>query len=168
MDYEYRQRLLAQVACPAADLSGLAAELLAARADGRIKMYVTTRALAVRHRLRHAFAGDYVPLGTKGVRHSSLFAYARRHGSEYAVTCVPRLLASVIPALPGSGSGGVPLPIGPVWLDTRVALPAGAPTAFHDAFTGAGVVAGGANGDDRSIPAATLFERFPIALLVAD
>jgi maltooligosyltrehalose synthase len=100
-----------------------------------------------------------VPLQTAGGRAESVFAFARRHGSEYAVTCVPRLLASVIPdtATP---------PLGAVWLDTRVDLPADAPTSFRDVFTGAAIEAG-RGGPATAIAAATLFEQLPVALLVA-
>ena len=33
----------------------------------------------------------------QGSERDSVFAFARRHGSEYAITCVPRLVASVVP-----------------------------------------------------------------------
>jgi maltooligosyltrehalose synthase len=100
-----------------------------------------------------------VPLPTAGEGADSLFAFARRHGSEYAVTCVPRLLASIVP-------DAATAPLGAVWQNTRVDLPADAPTAFRDVFTGATIEAtpGGAA---ASIAAAKLFEQLPVALLVA-
>jgi (1->4)-alpha-D-glucan 1-alpha-D-glucosylmutase len=123
---------------------------------------VTSRALAARRRLRDAFAGEYIPLQTAGERRDSVFAFARRHGPEYAITCVPRLVASVVPdaARP---------PLGGVWLDTRVELPADAPTAFRDALTGMTIEAerGGTGTPITTIAAATLFEQLPVALLVA-
>ena len=137
----------------------MAAELLAHRRDGRIKMFVAARALAARQRLRPAFNGEYVPLQTRGERADSVFAFARRHGSEYAVTCVPRLLASVVP------DAATP-PLGPVWLGTRVELPADAPPQFRDVFTGATIDAGGGS-TAPSLLAATLFAQLPVALLVA-
>ena len=88
-----------------------------------------------------------------------MFAFVRRHGSEYAVICVPRLLASVIPdpATP---------PLGDVWLDTRVDLPADAPTVFRDVFTGATIELERGN-TAAPIRVATLFEQLPVAMLVA-
>jgi maltooligosyltrehalose synthase len=79
-----------------------------------------------------------------------------------AITCVPRLIGSLIPdaASPPLGST--------VWKDTKVELPAAAQAdseTFRDAFTGAFVVPERTNGV-RTIAAATLFERFPVALLV--
>jgi maltooligosyltrehalose synthase len=52
------------------------------------------------------------------------------------------------------------------WSDTRVELPDRiAGRQFRDAFTGATIDVEEADGR-RTLPAATLFERFPIALLV--
>src|SRR5204862_2419455 len=129
VDYARRRAILEAVICRReVDDTAMAAELLAHRRDGRIKMFVAARALAARQRLRPAFNGEYVPLQTRGERADSVFAFARRHGSEYAVTCVPRLLASVVP------DAATP-PLGPVWLGTRVELPADAPPQFRDVFT---------------------------------
>jgi (1->4)-alpha-D-glucan 1-alpha-D-glucosylmutase len=163
VDYAHRREILEALTCRReVDDAAMAAELLAGRRDGRIKMFVTARALAARQLLRHAFNGEYVPLQTAGERADSVFAFARRHGSEYAVTCVPRLLASVIP------EAATP-PLGDVWLATRVDLPADAPTTFRDVFTGATIDAQseGARTPITTIAAATLFEQLPVALLVA-
>jgi maltooligosyltrehalose synthase len=80
------------------------------------------------------------------------------------ITCVPRLVASL-------GADAAP-PLGAaVWRDTRIELPrlhgheAGGPPPFRNIFTGDTV---GVDFDGRtlSIAAATLFERFPVAVLV--
>ena len=160
VDYAHRREILEALTCRReVDDGKMAAELLASRKDGRIKMFVTARALAARQQLRHAFNGEYVPLYTAGERAGSVFAFVRRHGSEYAVTCVPRLLASVIPdaAMP---------PLGDVWLDTSVALPADAPTVFRDVFTGATIELERGN-TAAPITVATLFAQLPVAMLVA-
>ena len=60
------------------------------------------------------------------------------------------------------------MPIGSsVWADTHVHVPNDAPTTFRHALTGATIEAR-ATGDGLAIPAAALFEDFPVALLVAD
>ena len=160
VDYAHRREILEALTCRReADDGKMVAELLASRKDGRIKMFVTARALAARQQLRHAFNGEYVPLYTAGERAGSVFAFVRRHGSEYAVTCVPRLLASVIP------DADAP-PLGEVWLDTRVALPADAPTVFRDVITGATIELERGN-TAAPIMVATLFEQLPVAMLVA-
>jgi len=160
VDYVRRREILEALTCRReADDGTMAAELLASRKDGRIKMFVTARALAARQQLRNAFNGEYVPLHTAGERAGSVFAFARRHGSEYTVTCVPRLLASVIP------DAAAP-PLGDVWLDTRVDLPGDAPTVFRDVFTGATIELERESAP-ASITVATLFEQLPVAMLVA-
>jgi (1->4)-alpha-D-glucan 1-alpha-D-glucosylmutase len=84
VDYARRRRLLKEVACPREiDDAAMAAELLARRADGRIKMFVTAKGLAAKRHLRQAFAGDYIPLQTAGEHRASMFAFARRHGDEW-------------------------------------------------------------------------------------
>jgi (1->4)-alpha-D-glucan 1-alpha-D-glucosylmutase len=160
VDYAHRREILEALTCRrAVDDGKMAAELLASRKDGRIKMFVTARALAARQQLRHAFNGEHVPLYTAGERAGSVFAFVWRHGSEYAVTCVPRLLASVIP------DAAAP-PLGDVWLDTSVALPADAPTVFRDVFTGATIERERGN-TAPTITVATLFAQLPVAMLVA-
>jgi (1->4)-alpha-D-glucan 1-alpha-D-glucosylmutase len=136
-------------------------DLLTERADGRIKMFVTSRALAARAEMREVYErGDYVPLSAAGPRSDCVFAFARTGDLGIAITCVPRLIATLTP-------DGSTAPLGSaVWADTRIELPGPAyDRSFRNVFTGA-IVAPERRGDGRSIPAATLFERFPVALLV--
>jgi (1->4)-alpha-D-glucan 1-alpha-D-glucosylmutase len=181
VDYAKQRNVLADLA------SAAAGDLLDSRADGRVKMFVTHRALAARAALREVYEhGDYVPLQIAGGRRDCAFAFARvgagprperagvrsqgdsQTGSaprgsdrEIAITCVPRLIASLIP------DGNSP-PIGrDVWADTLIELPADfAGRTFRDSFTGAIVAACECRGVG-TLPAATLFERFPVALLVS-
>jgi (1->4)-alpha-D-glucan 1-alpha-D-glucosylmutase len=156
VDYEKRRRMLAGLDGRSAD------DLLAHRADGAVKMFVAHRALATRAALRDVYEqGDYVPLDTDGSNASCVFAFARA-GAAAAITCVPRLVASLTPdAAP---------PLGPqIWSDTRVHLPPRVTgRTFRDAFTGATVETDGVNGPDggRAIAAAALFAQFPVALLL--
>jgi (1->4)-alpha-D-glucan 1-alpha-D-glucosylmutase len=161
VDYEKRQRTLACLQSAASSLP--AAELLEHRNDGRVKLFVTNQALAARRQWRDVYErGDYVPLQTSGARRDSVFAFARTQGDAVAITCVPRLIASVIPE-------GTAPPLGAVWLDTRIDLPG--PTAsaygraYRDVFTNAVVEPVMADGA-LAIPAAMLFDRFPVALLL--
>jgi (1->4)-alpha-D-glucan 1-alpha-D-glucosylmutase len=171
VDYDRRRALLKTVqGCPTCEPAPH--ELLANRADGRIKMFVTTRALAARAALRSAFeGGSYVPLETSGSRREYLFAFARTAaasdrpssaaGADLAITCAPRLVATLAP------DGGPPLGRS-VWGDTRVVLPpetARAGLRFRDVFTDA-VLAAEPDDGSASLAAAEVFERFPIALLV--
>jgi (1->4)-alpha-D-glucan 1-alpha-D-glucosylmutase len=153
VDYEARRERLAGMDAAAAD------ELLQSRADGRVKMFVMTRALAARAAWRGVYEhGGYVGLAAAGPRRDSIFAFARV-GDEAAITCVPRLVASLTPdAAPPIGRAA--------WDDTRIELPAAvARRTFRDAFTGATVEAGETDGQP-AIAAATVFQRFPVALLI--
>src|SRR6185436_15294096 len=100
-------------------------------ADGRVKMFVANRALGVRGQQREVYEqGDYVPLQTSGTHRDCLFAFARRAGDTFAITAVPRLIASLVPDATAPPLGRE------VWTDTRIELPPGSPAAFRDTFTG--------------------------------
>jgi maltooligosyltrehalose synthase len=77
-----------------------------------------------------------------------------------AITCVPRLIATLTP------DGSAP-PLGrSVWTDTRVELPGPAfGRAYRDVFTGA-IVEPERDEGSLSVAVATLLDRFPVALLV--
>src|SRR5262249_27690679 len=98
VDYENRCRTLAGLKACATPAGECAGELLAQRADGRVKMFVTTRALHARHeRLDIYEAGEYLPLQSAGARRNCLFAFARVGDAGAAITAVPRLVATLIP-----------------------------------------------------------------------
>jgi (1->4)-alpha-D-glucan 1-alpha-D-glucosylmutase len=160
VDYETRRRLLVETMAAAERGDGLIEDLLEHRHDARVKLFVTARALAVRAHLGHLFErGDYVPLHAAGARRDCIFAFARRDGDAMSLTCVPRLVASLTPdaARPPLGAG--------VWTDTRVELPPAAAQRYRDAFTGAILDVVPDNGG-AVLPAAAIFDRFPVALLV--
>jgi (1->4)-alpha-D-glucan 1-alpha-D-glucosylmutase len=127
--------------------------LLAGPADGRVKMFVASRALAARAAWRDSYErGAYTPIAASGSRAGCMFAFAR----GAAVTCVPRLIVTLSP------DGGAPLGRG-VWHDTRIALADAQP--LRDIFTGAMLQPVPADGG-FTLDAASIFERFPVALLI--
>jgi (1->4)-alpha-D-glucan 1-alpha-D-glucosylmutase len=175
VDYQHRRAVLTTLkSCQTPDYQ-CAAELLEHRTDGRLKMFVTIRALAARSRWRTVYEeGEYVPVPVAGGRRDCLFAFARvasarspaTSGRAITITCVPRLIGSLISdaAAPPLGSG--------VWGDTRIELPqslsdpgARPSLCLRDVFTGAAIQPQ-LTGDTLTIPAATLFDSFPITLLV--
>jgi (1->4)-alpha-D-glucan 1-alpha-D-glucosylmutase len=108
--------------------------------DGKVKAFVIQRALANR------IDGDYIPLDT-GDEH--LVAFARRDGDRWNLVVVPRFVS----ALAGAGR----LPVGRrVWKRRELSLPAGAPSEWHDAFTGNMV---------HAPLIAEILHSFPVALL---
>ena len=143
----------------------LAIELLASPTDGRVKLFVIRQALAARARWRDLYEqGGYVALRTTGSRRDCVFAFARCHRGQTVITCVPRMVASLVP------DAGAP-PVGrAVWSDTAFEVPPGSGPrrlpVFADALTGATIAAEERDGR-FTIPAAAALASFPVALLAA-
>jgi (1->4)-alpha-D-glucan 1-alpha-D-glucosylmutase len=126
------------------------AELAAGWRDGREKLFLTWRALALRAAAPALFVGGaYQPLATGGVHGERLCAFARLAEGRVAVTVAPRLVM-------GAWRDGQ----GIDWGDTAVALPNG--SGWHDALTGRAVAA-----RDGTVRAADLLGEFPVALLAS-
>ncbi len=125
VDYAKRQQMLAEI-----DESPDMGAMLKSMNDGRIKLFVTSRALRLRQAHPGLFAdGTYVPLEVTETHREHLFAFLRQKDGVSAVTIVPRLPTSLNPT---------GLPLGDVWGDAAVRipeLPAG--TTWKNALTGA-------------------------------
>jgi maltooligosyltrehalose synthase len=81
---------------------------------------VTKTLLKARRAAHEVFrCGAYEPLVVAGTHREHAFAFARVLGRWHAIVAVPRLVATLKP------DGGAP--IGPVWDDTRIAVPENAP-----------------------------------------
>jgi (1->4)-alpha-D-glucan 1-alpha-D-glucosylmutase len=163
VDYDRRRALLAELTAASGDDAALARDLLATRRCGRVKLFTMVRALRARRAHRTLFlSGGYVPLAITGAHSDSLFAFARSNEDDFAVTCVPRLIATV------AGSSGRP-PLGAeAWSDTAVQLPAAvAGLPLCDVFTGRRFEVRAID-NGVTLAAADLFADFPVALLVAD
>jgi (1->4)-alpha-D-glucan 1-alpha-D-glucosylmutase len=124
-------------------------QLLKNWSDGRIKLYVTWKALTFRRRHSALFLdGDYLPLEVRGKRKGYLVAFARRLKDQWSIAVVPRLVARM----------GSILPMGPrSWGDTAVVLPEGAPQHWENIFTGEQI--------STPLRASKLFKTLPWAIL---
>ncbi len=135
VDYDARMRLLDELKSMEVSMgkSRLCGELLERLDDPRIKLYVTWKALHFRKTFREIFVGgDYVSLGTEGVKKENLCTFLRKKGAETALVCAPRFFAGLLP--PRDVSAGKAVPVGEaVWKDTCVELPG--PGRFKDVFT---------------------------------
>ena len=149
VDYPRRDHLLRDLTAQSestADLPAFAKSLLDCKEDGRIKLFLTRRALLARRDHPGLFTtGDYIPLRADGPGQRHLFAFARRHEARWAVVALPRLPAT----LPADA-----------WRHTRLSLPA--PMRLQDAFTNQVFPEA-----DSSPTAATLFSHLPFALLLS-
>ncbi|MEO5960447.1 MAG: malto-oligosyltrehalose synthase, partial [Opitutaceae bacterium] len=116
--------------------------------DGGLKLRLTADLLRFRAEHLPLFqAGDYEPVETKGMFASRIVAFRRCWASQCVVVIVPRLSASL----------GSP-PLGKVWEDTAVLLPAS--RAWRDVLTGHETESG-------SAPIAGLFRELPLAVLMS-
>ena len=118
-----------------------------AAAGGLPKLLVTSRALGLRRRKPEAFAGAHQPLAVDGEKSANLIAYAR--GGD-VVVLAPRLVMGLVESTCHTRP-----PLGAVWADTTVELPAG---TWHDEL-GGGTTEGGVRA------ARSLLGAFPVALL---
>lgn len=122
VDYGRRRDVLAELQGRTGrdgdDLRDLAAELLAAMHDGRIKLYLTYRTLNFRREHEEPFArGRYLPLEASGMKRDHVCAFTRPVGEEVALVVVPRLVVRLV-------GGDMRPPLGAeVWGQTRLLLP---------------------------------------------
>ncbi|MFO0809993.1 MAG: malto-oligosyltrehalose synthase [Gemmataceae bacterium] len=159
VDYVRRRELLAGLKSrePSPEL---AAELLAASNDGRVKMYLTQRALQFRAAHEDLFCrGEYRPLRTVGRRRKHTVAFARLLGEALVTVVVPRLAV-------GLTGGAAVWPLGRhTWRDTWLVLPREAMgRTYRDVFTGIEVAVREADGI-AGLPLSEVLRAFPVALL---
>jgi len=157
VDFEMRIMLLDDIIQREADARlSLVRELLRSWQDGRIKLYVTYKALHTRNVYRDLFlSGTYIPIEAQGQRQGHVCAFARRWGTKWVLIVVPRLVTRLVRV-------GTP-PVGRrVWGDDVLLLPEEAPERWFHTFTGETIRA---IQPMRELPLATIFRRFPVALL---
>jgi len=160
VDYDRRRALLdslQRLEASSGDAPGPALRgLFDAPYDGRAKLWIVYRLLALRRRISGIFErGDYVPLMATGERSRHVLAFARTHGGHGVVAVTGRLFASM-------GNDVDVLPLGePVWRDTAIdpkVVPEG--TVARDALSGAAIA-----NEDGSWSLGRLFAHFPGAVL---
>jgi (1->4)-alpha-D-glucan 1-alpha-D-glucosylmutase len=161
VDYAQRQALLASLleAEREGDLRALAGQLLRAPQDGRIKLYIASRALRFRRAHAGLFAeGEYLPLSAAGKRERHVIAFARRDGGEESIALAARFFV-------GLGVADSALPVGAeVWGDTFVPVQEQlGPGRYRDVFTGSEFDTGGEGGGRLRL--SEVFEQLPVALL---
>jgi (1->4)-alpha-D-glucan 1-alpha-D-glucosylmutase len=162
VDFPRRRALLeALQARPSSggDATTLCAELLAAWPDGRVKLYLTHRALTLRRERPRLFAaGGYRPLEGGGRHAEHLVALARTDAEAAVLVAVPRLTARL------AGLTGR-FPLGEAaWGETWIALPDDLAGVYRDRLSGLTLASERHDGRAR-LPAPALLAHFPVALL---
>ena len=156
VDFEVRRKLLAELATATTSMAlpTLCEELLRSYQDGRIKLWVTSRALGFRREHASMFhTGSYMPLFASGEKQEHVCAFARSEGRESALIAVPRLVSKL-------AGGEQRPPTGEIWGNTELPAPQGA-SMLRDVFTGKEFQAN-ARG---TVLCRELFAHFPVALL---
>ena len=162
VDFALRARRLRELreALEDGDVRKLARSLVERWEDGRIKLYLTFRALSLRRALPETFLdGEYVPLASAGARVGHVFGFARRGGGAEVVVAVPRLVATMM------REKGFTLPDAEAWRDTWLEGGGGILEGrWHNVLTGE-TVRGRPYGSGTALAADELFASFPVALL---
>jgi (1->4)-alpha-D-glucan 1-alpha-D-glucosylmutase len=114
-----------------------------------MKMYVTCEALRFRRAHAELFShGEYLPVWASGDRAMHVGALARHWQGHWIMAVFPRWLARMECQPPSVAAGA--------WGRTELVLPAGAPAAWTNLFTG---------GSPDSMQVPELLRDFPVALL---
>src|SRR5262249_6854765 len=133
VDYARRRQFLDELdgRSGAGKQAELARELTAAKEDGRIKLFVTSRTLRCRRDHAGLFSvGEYLPAETSGMQGDHMCAFVRRWEGRCAVVAAPRLLTHLVEV------GQAPLGEG-VWGDTKLLLAGVRPRqALRNVYTG--------------------------------
>ncbi len=157
VDFDKRRAMLAGIREEDdSKIDRLLRDLLSTREDGRIKLFLVYRALKARRADREIFqVGAYLPLKSAGRFGSHVIAFARSHERQWAVVIAPRFLSHLVQESD--------FPLGrPVWQDTEVLMPQGAPVAWRNAITGEALSAG------QALSVGDALLRFPVALLMGE
>ena len=161
VDYGIRIRMLDELRRreAGAPLRELAGELAANMRDGRIKLFLTCKALNFRKSRRELFErGEYIALETGGPGADNLCAFAKRLDGAVTITAAVRLCSSLV-RQPGSPPMGTE-----AWKDSYIILPFERPGArYRHIFTGELLTAAGGAGA-AVIHAGDAFAHFPAAL----
>ena len=168
VDYDLRAWWLGELVNPRGYRADLARALVDSKADGRIKLYLTHRALRFRRDHAELFrAGSYVPLEATGDAGEHIVAFARALAApgpapvagEEALIIAPRLLAKRL-----RNADALPLGVA-AWGDALLELPYATPgQRYRDIFTDCTHLSTERDGT-IGLPLAELFEHFPVALL---
>ena len=155
VDYDTRQRYLAELLKGEADPQALCKDMLEHLADGRAKMWTTMQVLRFRREHPELFSGgcDYIPLFAQNATHEHVIAFARQCDRNMAITVAPRFACSLMKGEPRP-------PLGDAWSDAEIMLPPGSPQQFENILTGESLQA-----REGRVLCREVFHSFPVALL---
>ncbi len=162
IDYDQPRRLLEKIPTACQPPQEFRDALLANMENGLIKLYLTQRTLRVRKKEALLFQkGGYFPLKVKGSKAEHVCAFVREYEGRSVIVAVPRLYATLLGEDFESPSNDA------LWGDTGVEIPFTEKRCYQQAFTDACIPIDQTE-HGRFLPAAKLFQNFPVALLVSE
>src|SRR5207249_9411342 len=157
VDFPTRRACLAELQQRETEgLLPLAQELLAQWGDGRIKLYVTYKALHFRRSHISLFReGCYLPIPCTGTRREHVVAFARCKEQNWTLVVIPRWLTKL--------SSRRQPPLGRrVWGKNVLLLPPEAPLSWHNVLTGEELT-GTTTPQGQTLYLSTILQYFPVA-----
>ncbi len=162
IDYDHRRHLIEKLPMASQPPQEFRDVLLTNMDNGLIKLYLTQKTLQARKKEALLFQeGGYTPLKVKGPKAQHICAFAREHEGRSVIVAVPRLCATLL------GEDFESPCDEPLWGDTAVEIPFAERRCYQHAFTGACIPIDQTE-HGRFLPAAKLFQNFPVALLVGE
>jgi (1->4)-alpha-D-glucan 1-alpha-D-glucosylmutase len=158
-DYERCKRALDSLrASEGTNREAMAEDLLRNAEDGRIKLFITSRALNYRREHRELFErGEYTPLQTAGDRERHAVAFNRRHNGKIVIVAAARFFSKL--------ADHALLPVGgEVWGNTAIVMNEELAGCYRDVFTGRSVCAQSRQ-QTSALMLSEVFMNLPIALL---
>ena len=141
-----------------ADRSALAQRLLDEADSGAIKLYLTYRLLQYRRDHETLFrAGEYLPVAVAGPLADHVCAFARRYEKSAVLVVIPLFTALL-------SDGAMQPPVGELWRNTTLVLPAGIKGKAENLLTGERLVLAKA-GNKGTLPVAQALAIGPLASL---
>lgn len=155
VDYEQRIKALEAIKDQLVrDPLALIAALFTTRENGTIKLFLTYQLLQARKTFAALFQdGDYQPLEMTGALQDHIIAFARTVEGQTAIAIAPRFFTRLV--APGER------PLGSIWQDTHITLPAGVSSTWTNVITAESLPSQGA------IAVSEALQHFPVALLVS-
>ena len=140
----------------------LAREVIVDRADGRVKLYLTYKALNWRRENKLLFmTGDYIPLVSMGDHKDHVCSFARRSEHGTVLVIVPRFISGLVQTIDGT----TPLEI--IWDKTWIIITDEiAADNYRNIFTDENISVVRQSGE-RLLDLGTVFSSFPVAMLSA-
>jgi (1->4)-alpha-D-glucan 1-alpha-D-glucosylmutase len=158
VDFEKRRRLLDNLIQQEGQGGrALVCQLLNSWQDGRVKLYLTYKALNIRSACREVFRdGRYIPLQVAGQKREHVVAFSRHKEGTWVIVVIPRLLTRLVDA----GT----FPLGEkVWGSDQLILPDGMPEKWLNSLTGENLQV---SVQERGLLLSDILNMFPVALLV--